>query len=775
MSGVLRLSGQPSFLRSIRIRYISGLLILVLACSAIIFEISRTNSFRNDVDSVSFDIANLVRDLRRAEIFAGQATINWRDDTRAALAAAARGHVDRLTGEIELLEARLSTLRPKFAPATESKLDSASINGELFWSPRDVVRNLGVIASTERLDDAPFREIKNQNDFFGLAFLWRARGALDEERRTAEARIERLLTWGAVFLLAVLAGVFLWVFRPMERAIMETLGETVHAQFRAESADRAKSEFLAKMSHEIRTPMNGVLGMAELLGRTELTSSQKTFADLITRSGNALLTIINDILDFSRINSGQLQLAREPFRLADAVDDVAALVAVRVAEKNLELIVRVDPRLPEFVVGDVGRFRQILTNIVDNSVKFTEKGHVSIDVSGELSEGIVQLRVSVEDTGIGIPADKLSTVFEKFAQVDRSSTLRHEGTGLGLAIAARLVDLMGGTIGLESEVARGAIFWFTASLPAQAADQPEPIVPEEVAGARVLVIDDNPIHRDVLLEQLRCWGFDCAAASSGAMGLAFLDRAAQLGADVDCVILDYQMPGTNGADVARAIRANARTASVPIVLLTSLDPSDFARVVLDHGIDAHLPKPARTATLLTTVASTIQKARSQASRRAVTIEAVQPVALVRQPAQTIAEDSVANVETPIDVLVAEDNDVNQMVFSQILTGLGLSYRIAHNGRMAVELHRSLKPRLVLMDVSMPELNGFEATQAIRAAEAATGQHTPIIGVTAHALRSDSARCLEAGMDDYLSKPVSPDRLGAKIATWLGEAKMTRTA
>ena len=266
------------------------------------------------------------------------------------------------------------------------------------------------------------------------------------------------------------------------------------------------------MSHEIRTPMNGVLGMAELLARTELTPRQKTFTDVIIKSGNALLTIINDILDFSKINAGQLMLEPAPFRLAEAVEDVATLVAARVAEKNLELIVRVDPRLPAFVVGDVGRFRQIVTNMVGNAVKFTEKGHVLIDVSGESSEGIVQLKVSVEDTGIGIPADKLSNVFEKFAQVDGSSTRRHEGTGLGLAIAARLVDLMGGTIGLESEVGRGSIFWFTAPMPAHAANEPEAIVPVDVTGARVLVIDDNPVNREILLEQLRSWGFDCAAA-----------------------------------------------------------------------------------------------------------------------------------------------------------------------------------------------------------------------------------------------------------------------
>ena len=330
--------------------------------------------------------------------------------------------------------------------------------------------------------------------------------------------------------------------------------KSAQALFKAEAADRAKSEFLANMSHEIRTPMNGVLGMAELLAKTELTPRQKTFTDVIVKSGNALLTIINDILDFSKINAGQLTLDPAPFRLAEAVEDVATLVSARVAEKNLELIVRVDPRLPAFVVGDVGRFRQIVTNMLGNAVKFTEKGHVLIDVSGESVDGIVQLKVRVEDTGIGIPADKLQNVFEKFAQVDGSSTRRHEGTGLGLAIAARLVDLMGGKIGIESEVGRGSVFWFTAPMPAHEAEpRRRQSVPVDVTGARVLVIDDNPVNREILLEQLSSWGFDCAAAESGAMGLAFLDRAAQLGATVDCVILDYQMPGMNGADVAKAM------------------------------------------------------------------------------------------------------------------------------------------------------------------------------------------------------------------------------
>jgi CheY-like chemotaxis protein len=531
--------------------------------------------------------------------------------------------------------------------------------------------------------------------------------------------------------------------------------------------------------------MNGVLGMAELLAKTELTPRQKTFTDVIVKSGNALLTIINDILDFSKINAGQLTLDPAPFRLSEAVEDVATLVSARVAEKNLELIVRVDPRLPAYVVGDAGRFRQIVTNLVGNAVKFTEKGHVLIDVGGETVNDIVQLKLRVEDTGIGIPAEKLQNVFEKFAQVDGSSTRRHEGTGLGLAIAARLVDLMAGKIGVESEIGRGSVFWFAVPLPVHRAETRDAIVPVDVTGARVLVIDDNPVNREILLEQLRSWSFDCAAAESGAVGLAFLDRACQLGASVDCIILDYQMPGMNGADVARAIAADSRLSSIPIVILTSVDQVDFGKMIIDFGIAAHLTKPARSAVLLGTVISVIQKARSQVGKAHFVREPVQPMPPAAPPAFTVirgpampvalAPESAATPNGPIDILIAEDNDVNQLVFGQILNGLGLSYRIAGNGRTAVEMYRSLHPKLILMDVSMPEMNGYEATRAIRAIEASSGSHIPIIGVTAHALKGDRDKCIEAGMDDYLPKPVSPDRLGTKIGTWLSETVVAKTA
>lgn len=572
------------------------------------------------------------------------------------------------------------------------------------------------------------------------------------------------------------------VFDPMMRNIeeaqqsLQAAKEVVEAEkVRAESADRAKSEFLANMSHEIRTPMNGVMGMAELLARTELDSRQNMFVDVIVKSGNALLTIINDILDFSKIDAGQMHLDPAPFLIGEAVEDVATLVSTRVAEKDLELIVRVAPDLPPSLVGDIGRFRQITTNLVGNAVKFTERGHVLVEVSGKpIDDENIMVTVRVEDTGIGIPEDKLASVFEKFAQVDASSTRRHEGTGLGLAIATRLVELMGGEIGADSTVGKGSVFWFSVPMPIdQAAARPKP-VPFDVSGARVLAVDDNGINRDILSEQLRNWGFDGVAVESGAMGIAFLKHAAEVNADVDCVILDFQMPDMNGVEVAQQIRQSG--IDVPIILLTSVDQSETSQLATKYGINAQLTKPARSSALLETIVNVLQVKRS-AEQKAAPVDTPQirqpkPVARIAETRKTAqpAADTGRKAAT-VDVVVAEDNEVNQLVFSQILDGIGISYRIASNGRTAVEFYKSLNPTIILMDVSMPEMNGLEATAAIREIEGETGTHTPIIGITAHALKGDKERCLEAGMDDYLTKPISPDRLSAKIESWMfGQAE-----
>ena len=548
--------------------------------------------------------------------------------------------------------------------------------------------------------------------------------------------------------------------------------ELQEAQRRAVLADRAKSEFLANMSHEIRTPMNGVLGMAELLAKSNLDSKQKTFTDIIVKSGNALLTIINDILDFSKIDAGQLVLDPAPFKLAEAIEDVATLISTRAKEKDLELIVRVDPALPDLYVGDVGRIRQIITNLVGNAVKFTDSGHVLVDVSGAPAGGETALRISVTDTGIGIPAEKLDMVFEKFSQVDSTSTRRHEGTGLGLAITARLVALMGGEIGVESTEGEGSTFWFTISLPHAAQTKSKRVTPFDVSGARILVVDDNAVNRSILLEQMAAWSFDSCAAQDGREGLQVLFAAAACGAPVDCILLDYQMPGMTGADMARIVRATGAVADTPIVMLTSVDQSLSNSNYRDLAIDAQLIKPARSSALLEALVATIQKHRSLSGageempqrREEARPARIPPVEAAPRIAEVGREAS--GYRHGVDILVAEDNEVNQLVFTQILGETDYSFEIVGNGRLALKAFGEMRPRMILMDVSMPEMNGLEASAEIRRLEAAAGGHVPIVGVTAHALKGDRERCLEAGMDDYLPKPVSPKALLEKLDRWL---------
>ena len=545
----------------------------------------------------------------------------------------------------------------------------------------------------------------------------------------------------------------------------------------AEKADRTKSQFLANMSHEIRTPMNGVMGMAELLAATELTPKQKNFADIIVKSGESLLTIINDILDFSKIDSGEMELHCDSFDFADAVEDVAVLVSSHAAEKNVELIVRFDPKLPPMIVGDAGRLRQVINNLLSNAVKFTQEGHVFVDISQlggvEQESDKVGIKVSIEDTGIGIPKNKVATIFDKFTQVDNSATRTHEGTGLGLSICKSLIELMGGEIGLESVEGKGSVFWFSVVLPVDKQAERTSSMPVDVCGSRIMIVDDNDVNRTILMEHCQAWGFDSKAVASGEEGIQLLKAAQRLEQPFDTVILDYHMPGINGGQTARSIRDDESISETPIVMLTSVDQKDFDTEVTDLEIQAHLIKPAKTSMLLEAVVQAIQGRGSAAKCESHSIEQV--AAQKNAPRKHEFLFGTPD-DDEVDILIAEDNDVNQIVYRQILDELDYSYEIVENGVKAVEFNVSRNPRIIIMDVSMPELNGIDATKEIRHLEQENNlSETPVIGVTAHAMSEDMEKCLDAGMNDYLPKPISPKRLAEKIEKWIGQTAKRSSA
>lgn len=588
----------------------------------------------------------------------------------------------------------------------------------------------------------------------------------------------------------------LFIFLPVDiilRRLFSKLNvktqEANKALIKAQAADKAKSEFLATMSHEIRTPMNGVLGMAELLSKTDLDTRQKTFADVIIKSGNALLTIINDILDFTKIEAAQLKLIDAPFNLIESIEDVGALMSSRAAEKNIELILGIDPNTPEVVMGDCGRLRQVLTNLIGNAVKFTEVGHVLVRTTCKIQEKengseVARIKIEIEDTGIGIPEDRITQVFDKFSQVDGSTTRKHEGTGLGLAISARLVSLMGGKIRVSSRLNYGSNFNFTIDLPIEKnveTSQNDGL--ELVSNARILVIDDNEINRTILTEQLSGWGHECVAVESGPIGIKFLEYSAQQHqAPVDLVVLDFHMPDMNGADVVKTIRATQGISDTAILILSSVDQAHELEQLSDAHVQGHISKPARSKLLRSTINSILKRSKStsrppQSESQNETISQTTDVAPDFAPAtldnlpmvDEIAQARETIQESGLTVLVAEDNPVNQIVFSEALNQINLDFEIANDGREAVALWRKKSPKVIVMDVSMPNMNGHEATREIRRIEQAEGlPHTPIIAVTAHAMKTDEQNCRDAGMDDYMTKPISPEMLNSKVSSWLDQ-------